>query len=295
MLSGSCLCGAVAYEIDADLPGAITCHCRQCRKQSGHVFSAVPAPREALRMIREDALRWYRHTDIATRGFCARCGSSLFWDGGGPNMAIFAGGFDAEEAGRRQSAAGPAERTVDLGEGCELGPVLENHFNPLVRAIRRSRLIVISAVNGPCAGVSVGLALAADIVLAADDAFFYEPFAEVALVPDGGNTLFIPRAAGRVRALSMMLLGEKIGAGEARDWGLVWAVHPANALLAKARDIADRVAALPPLAARRTKQLVSAATDDALDAQLDLERDYQAELSNTAEMIAAVSQFLGRT
>lgn len=195
----------------------------------------------------------------------------------------------------RAFGAGYDLSTVDLGEGCELGPVLENHFNPLVRAIRRSRLIVIAAVNGPCAGVSVGLALAADIVLAAEDAFFYEPFAGIALVPDGGNTLFIPRAAGRMRALSMMLLGEKIGAREAHDWGLVWVVHPANVLLAKARATADRIAALPPLATQRTKQLVSAATDDALDAQLDLERDYQAELSNTPEMIEAVSKFLGRT
>lgn len=193
----------------------------------------------------------------------------------------------------RAFGAGYDLSTVDLDEGCELGPVLENHFNPLVRTIRRSRLIVISAVNGPCAGVNVGLALAADIVLAADNAFFYEPFAGIALVPDGGNTLFIPRVAGRVRALSMMLLGEKIAAAQAREWGLVWAVHPAESLLAEARAAADRIAALPPLAAQRTKQLVTAATEDALDTQLDLERDYQAELSGTPEMIAAMSKFVG--
>lgn len=194
----------------------------------------------------------------------------------------------------RAFGAGYDLSTVDLGEGCALGPVLETHFNPLVRAIRRSRLIVIAAVNGPCAGVSVGLAFSADIVLAAEDAYFYEPFAGIALVPDGGNTLFIPRAAGRARALPMMLLGEKLCARDARDWGLVWAVHPAAALLAEARATADRVAALSPLAAQRTKQLVSAATEDALDTQLDLERDYQAELSGTPEMIAAVSKFVGR-
>ncbi|MEQ8922393.1 MAG: enoyl-CoA hydratase-related protein, partial [Roseovarius sp.] len=104
----------------------------------------------------------------------------------------------------RAFGAGYDLSTVDLSEGCDLRSVLEDHFNPLIRAIRRSRLIVISAVNGACAGVSVGLAFSADIVLAAETAFFYEPFAGIALVPDGGNTLFIPRTAGRTRALSMM-------------------------------------------------------------------------------------------
>ncbi|WP_422026511.1 enoyl-CoA hydratase-related protein [Roseovarius sp.] len=194
----------------------------------------------------------------------------------------------------RAFGAGYDLSTVDLSEGCDLRSVLEDHFNPLIRAVRRSRLIVISAVNGACAGVSVGLAFSADIVLAAETAFFYEPFAGIALVPDGGNTLFIPRTAGRTRALSMMLLGERIGAAQARDWGLVWAVHPPERLADEARATAERVAALPPLAAQRTKQLVNAATDDALDAQLDLERDYQAELAGTPEMIAAVSKFVGK-
>lgn len=194
----------------------------------------------------------------------------------------------------RAFGAGYDLSTVDLCEGCDLRSVLEDHFNPLIRAVRRSRLIVISAVNGACAGVSVGLALSADIVLAAETAFFYEPFAGIALVPDGGNTLFIPRSAGRTRALSMMLLGERIGAAQARDWGLVWAVHPPERLTDEARATADRIAALPPLAAQRTKQLVNAATDDALDAQLDLERDYQAELAGRPEMIAAVSKFVGK-
>ena len=116
----------------------------------------------------------------------------------------------------RAFGAGYDLSTVDLSEGCDLRSVLEDYFNPLIRAVRRSRLIVISAVNGACAGVSVGLAFSADIVLAAETAFFYEPFAGIALVPDGGNTLFIPRCAGRTRALSMMLLGERIGAAQAR-------------------------------------------------------------------------------
>ena len=182
--------------------------------------------------------------------------------------------------------------TVDLDAGCDLYSVLENHFNPVIRAIRRSRLLVISKVNGPCAGVSVGIAFSCDIVMAASDAYFYEPFAQIALVPDGGNTFFLPRIAGRTRAMAAMLLGDRISAGEARDWGLVWQVHESEALSAAVLDAANRVARLAPMAIHRTKQLVNAACEAGLGAQLDLERDFQGELAGSPEMIAAISRFV---
>ena len=79
MYEGRCLCGAVAFTVAADLKDPIACHCSQCRCQSGHVFSAAAAPKSALRFSRDEGLRWYRHSDIATRGFCETCGSTLFW------------------------------------------------------------------------------------------------------------------------------------------------------------------------------------------------------------------------
>lgn len=79
MWRGACLCGAVSFRIEADLADAIGCHCAQCRKHSGHYFSAVAAPKVALAFQNDAALRWYRHTDKAQRGFCGTCGSSLFW------------------------------------------------------------------------------------------------------------------------------------------------------------------------------------------------------------------------
>lgn len=192
----------------------------------------------------------------------------------------------------RAFGAGYDLSTVDIEINCDLGAVLEDHFNPLIRAIRRSRLLFISAVNGPCAGVSVGIAFACDIVLAARSAYFYEPFAQIALVPDGGNTFFYPVVAGRVRAMAAMLLGEKVPAEQAMEWGLVWKVHEPDDLHDAAIAAADRIAQLSPLAIQRTKQLVNRASEAALDAQLDLERDFQDELGGSPDMVAAVGRFV---
>ncbi|MEQ9674471.1 MAG: GFA family protein [Roseovarius indicus] len=95
MASGGCLCGAVRFRVEAELRDPIACHCKQCRQQSGHFFSAVPAPKTALNFERDDGLRWYRHTDTAMRGFCGECGSSLFWRGDeGPVVMVAMGALD---------------------------------------------------------------------------------------------------------------------------------------------------------------------------------------------------------
>lgn len=95
MLRGSCLCGAVAFELGEVTGQPIACHCKQCRQQSGHHFSAVAAPKGSVRFTREEGLAWYRHTDIATRGFCARCGSTLFWRGdAGPEIMVAMGSLE---------------------------------------------------------------------------------------------------------------------------------------------------------------------------------------------------------
>jgi len=91
--TGSCLCRQVTYRVSAPLRPVIACHCRQCRKTSGHHVAATSAPRDAVK-IRGD-VTWYCSSGTARRGFCGRCGSNLFWDGGGNNLSIFAGTLDA--------------------------------------------------------------------------------------------------------------------------------------------------------------------------------------------------------
>ena len=191
----------------------------------------------------------------------------------------------------RAFGAGYDLSTVEPGEVPALDDVLERHFNPLVRTMRRSRLPIISQVNGPCAGAAVGIALAGDIIIAARSAYFYEPFVGIALVPDAGNTLFMPRLAGRARAMPAMLLGDRISADEARDWGLVWKVFEDTDLAGETDAIAKRLAEKTPSAIAATKRLVTEASDFAMDAQLDLERDLQGVAGRTPEMKAAIAAF----
>jgi len=194
----------------------------------------------------------------------------------------------------RAFGAGYDLSTLDPDTAPALDAVLERHFNPLIRQMRRSRLPIISQVNGPCAGAAVGVALAGDIVLAARSAYFYEPFVGIALVPDAVNTLFAPRAIGRLRAAPMMLLGDRIGAEEALSWGLVWRVCDDAALAAAADEIAARLAARAPAAIAGTKRLLAAACDFGLEVQLDLERDLQGAAGRTPEMKQAIAAFFAQ-
>jgi 2-(1,2-epoxy-1,2-dihydrophenyl)acetyl-CoA isomerase len=183
---------------------------------------------------------------------------------------------------------------IDPDQTPALDDVLERHFNPVIRRIRHSRLPIIAYVNGACAGASVGLALSCDIVVAASSAYFYEPFVGIALVPDAGNTLFLPRMAGRVRASAAMLLGDRISAEEALSWGLVWRVYDDGKAPGEVEAIAARLAERSPLALSSTKRLIREASERDLGVQLDLERDLQGEAGRSPDLKAAVAAFFSR-
>ena len=131
-------------------------------------------------------------------------------------------------------------------------------------------------------------------MIAARSAYFYEPFVGIALVPDAGNTLFLPRLAGRVRAAPAMLLGDRISAEEAMNWGLVWRVFDDETLGAEADAIARRLAERAPSAVAATKRLISAATDDGLEGHLGLERDLQGAAGRSPEMKAEIAAFFAK-
>ena len=98
---GSCLCGAVAYEVQGALREVIGCHCTQCRKQTGHYMAATAAKLDKFRILKEEGLRWYRSSDKARRGFCQICGSTLFWQGDGRDYVAIAAGTVDGETGQR--------------------------------------------------------------------------------------------------------------------------------------------------------------------------------------------------
>lgn len=177
------------------------------------------------------------------------------------------------------------------GEG--VSHSMEIGYNPLVRDFAQFPKPTVVAVNGICAGGGVGLALGGDIVIAAKSASFVQVFGpKLGLVPDMGVTWFAPRLAGRARARGMALLGDKISAGQAAAWGLIWDAVEDAELAAKARGFAARLAAGPQLGFRRIKETLDASWENTLDEQLELERKTQAELGDTPDFLEGVTAFL---
>src|SRR6266576_6678622 len=120
---------------------------------------------------------------------------------------------------------------------------LHGVYHPVIAGIRRLPKPVVAAVNGPAVGIGASLAFACDLVLAAESAFFGLAFVNIGLMPDGGSTLFVPAAIGKARAFQMALLGERVSAQQALDWGLVNYVHKDDRLLGEANALAEHLAA----------------------------------------------------
>lgn len=185
-------------------------------------------------------------------------------------------------------------KSIDPGRDISLGAVLDNHFHPLVRSLRDGPKPIISAINGPAAGVGVAIALAGDITIASDSAYFLEPFVSIGAVPDGGNSFILPRLVGTARAAAMMMLGEKISAEQAAAWGLIWKAVPAAAFEAEIARTAQRLARLPAGALAETKRIIAASAGNDFDAQIALERDTQEKLGRGPDFREALDRFAKR-
>jgi 2-(1,2-epoxy-1,2-dihydrophenyl)acetyl-CoA isomerase len=167
-------------------------------------------------------------------------------------------------------------------------------YNPLVRALRALEKPVICAVNGVAAGAGANLALACDLVLAAEEASFVESFAKIGLVPDTGGSFFLPRLVGMARATALTMLAEKITAKQAVEIGLIYRVCPAASLQEEASKLAVHLAAQPTYGLGLTKRLLNAAGANDLDTQLELEAELQGAAGRSADYTEGVSAFLGK-
>ncbi len=185
-------------------------------------------------------------------------------------------------------AVAPGDAAPDLGES------LENRYNPAIRLIRSMSKPVVVAVNGVAAGAGANLALAGDIVFAAESAKFIQSFARIGLVPDSGGTYFLPRKVGTARALGLSLLGEPLSATDAAAWGLIWKVVADDELQSEAGAVARRLASGPTAGYAKTKQAINASGDNTLDAQLDLERDLQRAAGRSHDYREGVAAFLAK-
>jgi len=170
--------------------------------------------------------------------------------------------------------------------------VLADRYHPIITGIRHMPKPVVAAVNGPAVGIGLSLALAADLVIARESAYFLLAFVNIGLVPDGGSSLFVPERVGFARAAEMAMLGERVTARQALEWGLINRVAADDAFEAEVDALAQRLAAGPTRSYAGTKRQLNAWLYARMDEQLELEADVQQESAETGDFMEGVRAFV---
>lgn len=181
--------------------------------------------------------------------------------------------------------------SLDAAEQVDLTQFIRDQYNPVITRLREIPKPVIAAVNGVAAGAGANIALACDIVIASAAASFIQSFTKIGLVPDSGGTWTLPRLVGFARASALMLLGDKVSAAQAREWGMIWQVCEPDQLQDEAVRLATTLAGQPTLAFGLTKQLLNAALQQDLRAQLALEEQLQGDAGRSHDFIEGVRAF----
>lgn len=176
----------------------------------------------------------------------------------------------------------------------DLGETVRTYWAPLVRQIRALELPVICAVNGVAAGAGSSVALACDIVLAAESARFIQSFSKVGLIPDTGGSWHLTHLLGRARAMGLALTAEPLSASDAAGWGLIWKAVPDDQLMTAARDLTARLAAGPTFGYAATKKSIDAAATNTLDMHLDLEAELMRQCGAHPDYAEGVAAFLDK-
>ncbi len=197
---------------------------------------------------------------------------AAFYDLGDARAVLLTGAGKGFCSGADLAARGDSSAIQQKGGSHR---ALQNHYNPLVSQIMRAPVPVVTAVNGAAAGVGCSLALAGDFVLAGKSAYFLQAFVNIGLVPDGGSTWLLARAIGRARATRMMMLGEKIGAEQAEDWGLIYKAVDDAVLMDEALALATRLSEGPTVSYRTMKANIATALDGTLPQVLLAEAEGQ--------------------
>lgn len=219
--------------------------------------------RDAIDRVRADASLRVLLLTGAGRGFCA-----------------------GQDLGDR--AVAPGAEAIDLGAS------IDRNYKPLVLALRTLPLPVVCAVNGVAAGAGANIALACDVVIAAKSASFVQAFSKIGLIPDSGGTYFLPRLAGTARAMGLAFFGDKLSAEQAASWGLIWRCVDDADFAAAVDTMLRQLASAPTRGLAAIKRAIYAAAGNALEAQLDLERDLQRELGTSADYREGVAAFAAK-
>ncbi|APV35912.1 2-(1,2-epoxy-1,2-dihydrophenyl)acetyl-CoA isomerase PaaG [Acinetobacter soli] len=185
------------------------------------------------------------------------------------------------------------DRVVDPdADAPDLGLSIEKYYNPLIQCITEMPKPVICAVNGVAAGAGANIALACDIVVAAESATFIQAFCRLGLVPDSGGTWFLPRLVGRAQAMGLAMLGDKVTAQRALELGMIWQVVPDDQLQQTTTALAEHLAKQPTYGLSLIKKAIHASAHNPLETQLLLERDYQRLAGRSNDYREGVQAFM---
>jgi 2-(1,2-epoxy-1,2-dihydrophenyl)acetyl-CoA isomerase len=215
-------------------------------------------------------------------------------------IAVQAAGKDPEVrailirgAGRGFSSGADHKLPRELNEHGkpDLSVRLHEFYNPLILAVREAPKPVVAGVHGVVAGIGVSLALACDLIVAAESAYFLLAFTNLAVMPDAGVLRFLADRVGLARAAELTMLSDRLPAAKALDWGLINAVHPDDELRAAAEALAARLAAGPTIALANIKRTLNETTQPALAAQLAIEADRQQDHGNSDDYAEGVAAF----
>jgi len=212
-------------------------------------------------------------------------------DDDGVRAVVLTGAGRAFSAGADlKDLSGREERTDDGHPNVR--KVLTDRYHPIITAIRTMPKPVLAAVNGPAVGIGLSLALASDLVVASESAYFLLAFVNIGLVPDGGSSLFVPTRVGFARATEMSMLGERVSAAQALDWGLINRVVADDAFAAEVAALRDRLATGPTRSYAGTKRQLNHWLYARMEEQLALEADLQQEMAGSPDFYEGVAAFV---
>lgn len=195
----------------------------------------------------------------------------------------FSSGADLKDMGQRD--------TTPEGHP-DVHTTLTQRYHPIITGLRTMPKPVVAAVNGPAVGIGLSLALAADLVVAKESAYFLLAFVNIGLVPDGGSSLFVPERIGFTRAIEMAMLGERLPADKALEWGLINRVVADEAFTEEVDALLDKLAAGPTRSYAGTKRQLNNWLFERMDSQLALEADIQQEMAGSKDFVEGVMAFL---
>jgi 2-(1,2-epoxy-1,2-dihydrophenyl)acetyl-CoA isomerase len=194
-------------------------------------------------------------------------------------------------AGKAFCSGQDLDEVVDP-QGPRIDTIVGEHYNPIITRIRQLQKPVVAAVNGVAAGAGANIALACDIVVASQSSSFIQAFSKIGLIPDSGGTFFLPRLVGWQRASALMMLGDKISAGEAGRMGMIYKVFPDETFAEESQSIATTLAAMPTKGLALTKQLLDNSFENNYEDQLHDEEIFQQRAGRTKDYKEGVRAFL---